>query len=198
MTVDQINYTQSIGLVPINNQRRKERLSVLTETERESYRKAIGQLNWVATHTRPDIAYDVCELSVSMKSSTVENLLHLNKLIRRAKTDNFRLCFPSLYPMRDCKLECYSDAAFANLPDEGSQGGYVIFLRSYKRCPIAWQSKKIKRVVKSALAAETMACLECAEAAVYIAEIMAEVTGMPKMKISVFVDSKSLIDNLQT
>ena len=30
--------------------------------------------------------------------------------------------------LKQCKVLCSSDASYRNLPDEGSQGGYIIFL----------------------------------------------------------------------
>ena len=70
----------------------------------------------------------------------------------------------------------YYNASFANLPGGGSQGGFIILLRGPvgSRCPIYWQTRKILRVVKSTLAAEALALLECAEAAVYVAAVMSE------------------------
>ena len=197
VSLDQIKYVHSMEQVQISRQRATERSSRLTEKESEKYRSLIGQLNWVSGHTRPDIAFDVCQLSVSYKTARVEDLLRLNKVISYLKGENLQLYFPRLDNIENCYLECYSDAAFGNLPDGGSQGGFVIFLRGNERCPIFWQSRKIKRVVKGILCAETMALVECAETAVYIVRIIQELTGK-KLKVHCYVDNKSLFDNLQT
>ena len=100
----------------------------------------------------------------------------------------------------NCTLECYCDASFANLPDCGSQGGFVIFLQdsNLKKCPILWKSRKIRRVVKSTLAAETLALVDCAEAAVYIKEIFREICLIEHVPINCYVDNKSLIDALNS
>ena len=102
--------------------------------------------------------------------------------------------------LQSCYIECYTDAAFANLPDSGSQGGIIIFLRdtSGLRCPLFWQSRKLRRVVKSTLAAETLALVEGAEEAIYIAHIIKEVTKTNDVQIHCFVDNKSLVDALQS
>ena len=45
------------------------------------------------------------------------------------------------------------DASIGNLPDGGTQGGYIIFLANEKGKVIPiWNSKKIRRVVRSTLA----------------------------------------------
>ena len=198
VTLDQIKYIESIKPLSLSGERKKQKGSQLVDEEVRSYRKAIGQLNWVATHSRPDISFDVCDLSVNLKTATVQNIVQMNKLIERIKTDALKLSFPKLESIENCSLECYSDAAYANLPDEGSQGGFIIFLKGKNRSPIAWQSRKIKRVVKSTLAAEALALLDCAETALYIAEIISGMTGSRRMKIDCFVDNKSLVDNLET
>ncbi|XP_076049720.1 uncharacterized protein LOC143030456 [Oratosquilla oratoria] len=82
--------------------------------------------------------------------------------------------------------------------DSGSQGGFVIFLQdgNEKRCPIFWQTRKIRRVVKPTLSAEAMALLECAESSVYLARIPSNISGCPALKICCFVNNKSLVDAL--
>ena len=55
----------------------------------------------------------------------------------------------------------FSDASFANMPRHGSQAGYMILVaesscvsRAAKAAVVSWNSHRIKRVVKSTLAAE--------------------------------------------
>ena len=200
VTVDQIQYAASLSTVEISYTRAMQKNSELSEQEKEGYRALIGQLSWMSTHTRPDIAYDTCELSIAYKQATVSDLVKLNKLLERVKKDRMRLYFPKLLPIGSCKIECYTDASFAKLPDGGSQGALIVFLKDEEgtRCPIYWRSRKLRRIVKSTFAAETMALLEGAETAVYLACILKEVTGCKEIPITCLVDNKSLVDALKS
>ena len=64
------------------------------------------------------------------------------------------------------KFLAYSDSSYANLKDGGSQGGFIIFLidaDSVRLSAIAWQSKRIKCIVKSTLAADILALVDAAK-----------------------------------
>ena len=128
--------------------------------------------------TRLHVSYDVCELSVAFPRATVGYVLKLNQVIglHRLTADNMRLYFSQMSPLEDCQLECFSDAAFVNLSDNGSQGAFIIFLRDKKglRCPLYWKSKKIRRVAKSTLTAETLALVDGAEACVFTKHVATE------------------------
>ena len=45
----------------------------------------MGQLNWIATQTRPDIAFDVCALSSACNRAPVGDVRLLNKMISRVR-----------------------------------------------------------------------------------------------------------------
>lgn len=199
-TVDQLKYASTLNPVVISQRRIKAKTSALMEGERRDYRSAVGQLNWISTQTRPDISFDVCELSQLFNRASVGDMVRVNKVIQRVKTDAVKLVYPRLSSLSECYFECYSDASFGNLSDSGSQGGYIIFISDGTgvRCPISWQSRKLKRVVKSTLAAETLALLDCAEAAVYLSSILAELTLRDRFNIRCYVDNKSLVESLNS
>ena len=200
IAVDQVQYASSLSTVELSYSRAMQKNSELSEQEKAGYRALIGQLSWMSTHTRPDIAYDTCELSIAYKNATVTDLVKLNKLVERVKKERLRLFFPKLLPIGSCHVECYTDASFAKLPDGGSQGALIVFLKDEdgNRCPIYWRSRKLRRIVKSTFAAETMALLEGAETAVYLACIIKEITGCEELPITCLVDNKSLVDALHS
>ena len=56
----------------------------------------------------------------------------------------------------------YNDPSFENLSGGGSQGGFITYLvDNQENCmPLMWQSKRLKRVVKNAMAAEILIQVE--------------------------------------
>ena len=120
--------------------------------------------------------------------------------MHKLKNYPVKVYFPKLEGINCCKLECFSDASFANLPGSGSQGGFIIFLVDDRgnKCPVLWQSRKIRRVVKSTLAAEALALVECAETAIYLQEIISQLSGCDGLPICCHVDNRSLVETLSS
>ena len=58
-------------------------------------------------------------------------------------------------PIESFKIVCYNDSSLGNLKDGGSQGGFIIYPvgENNVSSPLMWKSKKLCRVVKSAMAA---------------------------------------------
>ena len=173
----------------------------LTTGEARQLRGLAGQLNWTSSQTRPDMSFGACEIGTSIKDATISDLIHANKNIRRLKAGQVSLQFPNLGNIEECMIACYSDATFANLRNASSQGGYMFLFKYEKKFgPISWKSKKIQRVVKSTLAAQTLALVEALEACFMISAILLEIyKKQPHSKtfpIHCFTESKSLLDSV--
>ena len=115
------------------------------------------------------------------------------------KTVEMKLHFPDIGGLAKASLVCYNvynDASLANLKDAGSQGGFIIFIigSNKKYAPLKWQSRKIKRVAKSTLAAETMALLEGTECCFLIKSTLLGILGLSNdtnLRIKAITDNKS-------
>ena len=83
--------------------------------------------------------------------------------------------YQSFDDLKNLKLVTYNDSSFGNLKDGGSQGGFVMFVDPGGNCnPLMWQSKKLRRVVKSAMAAETLIHVDTVEVAFWLSKILDE------------------------
>ena len=85
--------------------------------------------------------------------------------------------FGDFEKLENYKIVAYNDSSFGNLADGRSQGGFVIYLVNEcgQASPIMWQSRKLQRIVKSAMAAETLIQMDCAEACYWIGSLMNEI-----------------------
>ena len=70
--------------------------------------------------------------------------------------------FAKLQNLKDLKIVIWSDASYANFPNENNQREQIVFLGDGKMtaCLLTWKSTKIQIVVKSMLAAETLSFVE--------------------------------------
>ena len=120
-------------------------------------------------HCCPQLSFQLAELRRKHSSPTVQDLLKLNKVIRTAKVIESKIKIRSI-PVEHLRFMGVHDAARANLAGGASQQGHLILAvhASITNCRVnvsvlSWQSKKIKRVVRSSLAAETSSMSTCQE-----------------------------------
>ena len=203
ITLKQDKYLGHINPIELHTGRCKDDFA--NQHECDELRSLIGQLGWMSNNTRPDISYDVLELSCTMKHPKVDNILKANKCVKKLRNEKCSLFFPCLGDIRNAKLMTYSDASHANLPDNvSSAGGFVVFLvgENGRSCPLSWESRKIKRIVKSTLAAETLAASESADMSFYLGQILSEILYKegPNDNIPILcnVDNKSLFENVHS
>ena len=194
ITVSQKKYIESLETIQIEKNIGKE--EELNKKDKRRLRGTVGQLNWIAFQTRPDMAFDACNTAVSLKNATTKDVKSANKSIRKAKANEVNINFNNIGELHKGEIMCYTDASFRNLKGESSQGGYIIFLKGNLTCsPVTWQSKKIKRIVKSTLSAEALALDDAADMCFYIKTLLQEVTGLNTgFPITLKTDSRNLYD----
>lgn len=114
-----------------------------------SFPKAIGKLIYLATTTRPDIAFCVSTLSQYAAAPGINHwkaLMHLMRYLSGSKQHNLVINCPSL------TLNVYSDADYAgDMSSRKSTSGYVCQLGN---ATVSWSSTKQARVALSTMEAE--------------------------------------------
>ena len=134
-----------------------ENQSRLSNEETTMLRGVLGQLNWIANMTRPDISYTVSSLDSCITQATFANVKTANKAVKFVKDTPSQMKFPALCPVT-IGIVAHTDASFNNHDDGGSQGGQIIFVSDDRNhsCPISWRSNRVRRVARSTLAAKTL------------------------------------------
>ena len=128
-------------------------------------RQCAGQLAWVANSTRPDQAFLSSYLQGMQDKGCVSHVQLFNKAIREMKERRICLRYPSEVPIDSWRIMAVADAGWGTRGNGESQGGYVLCLcnspmleQKPATCWIVdWSSKKLRRAVRSSVAAETLA-----------------------------------------
>ena len=173
--IDQLQYISEIHEVDVPSNMKQKNSDSIDAEYRTGLRRMVGQANWAARRSRPDSSFDLLELSMRFNNAVVEDLKRAQKVTRKLKNHDVKILFPRLG--ENLRIFTFSDASFANLIDGVSSGrGHVIFLVDDElRCaPLNWASNKVKRVVSSTLAAETLSLKECINTAEYIRYMLGE------------------------
>ena len=194
----QYQYIEGIQPIEIEESETVDLDRFVTEKEKKDFRTLVGQMQWSVTISRPDMAFSSCDLGTVQSKPTLSDLKKANKYLKDMKGDNVSLRFCHL-DLSSAKLTVYADASYGNLRDGGSQGGYIIFLSDrYGRCsPMSWCSKRIRRVARSTLSAETQAAVEALDASYLLKKSLSEIVDAD-LEVTLYTDNKSLIDAINT
>ena len=139
INIDQSSYINESKVVEISQEKQKNKFAQLNKDETRQLRGLAGQLNWIASQTRPDIAYNACEVSVSIKNATINDLIEATKYIRKAKPESALIETVDLENLEQCSIICFSDASFANLKGNLSQRFIFLYRIEKLSSSIAWK-----------------------------------------------------------
>ncbi|CAE7223028.1 RE1 [Symbiodinium sp. CCMP2592] len=205
--LSQESYIEKMDFVPVPGK------STVDLPDARVMRACCGQLAWVASHSRPDQAFLSSYLQGVQDRAQYRHLTMYNKALREMKHHKVTLKFPCV-PASDWRLLVITDAGWGVRESGESQGGLILCLCESKvlrqeegKCwVIEWASKKLRRIVRSSTAAETLSCqngLDCIEfAQAFIQECLEDMsprefrTWTPEVQSGLVIDSKSLYDAL--
>ena len=202
IVISQNDYTQNLEPIALSTINTSSTHRTLVDVEKTILRGALGQLNWLSGITRPEISFTVSEISSRISSATVADILTINKTIKFVKSSPGYITIPKL-DLPSLSIAAYSDSSFNNLANGNSQGAHIVFLtdKNNNSCPVSWSSNKVKRVVRSTLAAETLAFTEAADTAFFVQKLIIEILATKsdsQYSIICLTDSQSLYETIGT
>ena len=205
ITVDQNGYAKSIKLIPISTSRKKDLEDKLNPDEITEFQSTLGKLLWLSGRTRPDLSYDTMELSTFAKDPKVKDLVTLNKTVKKIGDSESKLYFKAMNLKTDAlKIVFFTDAGLGNLPNGNSSRGYTVFLANQNGNVniLSWSSNRIKRVVHSAFAAETLGATDAVSDAIYCRHLVSETlyndARAKVIPVYGFVDNMQLFEQISS
>jgi len=166
---------------------------VINSTAQELYRGMVGSLLYLASWTRPDIAFAVSELSRFVSNPGKPHLEAAKRVFRYLKkTMNLGLVYrssPSEMPSNT--LWGYVDSDWAGCPDSRrSTSGFVFMLNG---AAISWRSKRQTTVALSSAEAEFISASAMVQEVIYLRKFLANL-GYPQTEPTpVFADNETCI-----
>ena len=163
---------------------------------------------YIASLCQPEAAYD---LAIAAQTTTpgADDIAHLNKRIQWQMDNAERGLRYVDIDLRTAKLITFADGSHGSNRDLSSQLGYITMIGNETRRDhrtitfqgniIHWQSAKIKRVVRSSLAAEIYAVATATDLTIAVSTTLKRITdrlGLPKIPFTLCTDSQSLYDHL--
>ena len=135
-----------------------------------------------------------------MTKSSCRDVIFANKAVRKLKNSVSTLSFHCDIDLSDCAVISFCDASFGTLPNGGFQGAFMTFIvgKNGLYTPIAWQSRRLRRVVKSTIAAECLATIEAAETTVLMTFALKQFlkNSCQSIKTMLYCDNKSLVNSV--
>jgi hypothetical protein len=138
-----------------------------TRNRSNSFAKLLGELQFLANSTRPDIAFAVNRLASYTANPSLQHFAALKCILRYlAGTVDLGTTYSKMSKnITDNSFYGFADAAYANHDDHKSTSGYV-FLASGGA--ITWKSKKQTTIALSSTEAEYVALSEVAREACWL------------------------------
>ena len=121
-------------------------------------------------------------------------MIKTNKVLSKAKSNHVKLYYQPI-DISNMTIVIYNGSSFENLSGGGSQGGFITYLvENQENCmPLMWQAKRLKCVVRGAMAAETLIQVEATEAGFWISNIITEIYNLKQnVLVECRTDSRQL------
>lgn len=157
------------------------------------YREAVGSLMFLASTTRPDIAFAVNLVSRFQNNPGQVHWNAVKRIFRYLKgTANYGIEY-SPVANNNCHLVGYSDSDFANDVDtRKSTSGYVFKISNG---PVTWSSQKQSTVSTSTTESEYIAASTAVKETLWLKQLLQDVgeSEICKEGVTLFIDNQSAV-----
>lgn len=156
------------------------------------YQKLIGELLYVAVHSRPDIAATVSILSQRIKCAKDLDWTEAKRTVRYLKgTIEWKLKLGNDTEQHEESLIGYADANWAqNKRDRKSNSGFIFILNGGT---ISWACRKQTCVALSTTEAEYIALAEACQEGIWIGRLLEELRMMSTTPLKIYEDNQSCL-----
>ena len=203
IVIQQNEYAEAVTSIPMSKERRKQKDHDTTDQEKGQMRAALGEVNWLVSGMRPDLAASCSLMQQRTAKSVVQDLIAVNRLVSMVRDFSGLEIRIKPIPMEDVEKAVWSDASFANAATD-------LGLRKARWAPISpwrWRSFKQDRQVASTLGAELLTLSRAIAEAKWVRSMWTKATSVSytlesdkertlKMPITVCIDSRPAYDHL--
>ena len=192
--IDQDHYFASLDFPPTKSGKEHE---VMCEEDQTEFRSMLGRIGWLGNHSRPDLVFDHITLSTRLGKATYGDFAYARKTVKKMISNSTNMKFRKLGDPRSWVMDVYADAGYKCLPDEVSScGGQVVLMRNVRTaCVLSWRGRKLKRIVTSPSAAETLAQNDGISEMIFVKSLLGEIFGtgvVSKVPVHLYTDSKNV------
>jgi hypothetical protein len=170
-----------------------------------NYRSLIGMLNYLASSTRPDIAFAVHQCARFTTAPRRIHELAIRQIVRYLKATSSQGYI--LKPSSSHNLDCYVDADFAGTwtigtsEDPSSVKSRTGYVTTFASCPVLWTSKLQTEVALSTTEAEYIALSQSARDLIPMRGLLHELSKATKLIVgstitysTIFEDNKGCVE----
>ena len=93
----------------LDSKRKAGKNDMLTDIETKKYRTLIARLTWIACQSRPDLSFDLCELSSVTNKAKVTDMIKANKVLSKAKSNHVKLYYQPI-DISNMTIVIYNDS----------------------------------------------------------------------------------------
>ncbi|KAE9281523.1 hypothetical protein PR003_g27655 [Phytophthora rubi] len=155
------------------------------------YREAVGMLMYLATSTRPDLAFALGQLSRFVAKPSSKHVGTLKRVLRYlAGTLDYGITYKRAKKVSDeVVLNGYCDSDWANDPEQRkSTTGFVFTLAGGV---VAWMSRRQSIIALSTAEAEYVASCEAAMEVIAESNILQEILPLRSVKLRIGIDNQA-------